>query len=90
MTDPAPRVAETIRGLAAERGVGKTLCPSEVARAVSPDAWRPLLGRVRQEAVRLAQAGEISIYRKGRPVDPETFKGVYRIGLPPQSQTDDP
>jgi hypothetical protein len=32
--------------------------------------------------VRLAKDGVIAIYRKGKPVDPDTFKGVYRIGLP--------
>jgi hypothetical protein len=32
--------------------------------------------------VALAQAGRIAIYRKGKPVDPGEFKGVYRLGLP--------
>jgi len=64
------------------RGVGKTICPTEAARAVSEDNWRSLLKDVRAEAVRLAKSGEISIYRKGRPVDPDAFKGVYRLGLP--------
>ncbi len=30
-----------------------------------------------------ARAGRAPcIYRKGKPVDPEDFKGVYRLGLP--------
>jgi hypothetical protein len=32
-------------------------------------------------AVRLALDGRITIYRKGKPVDPNDFKGVYRLGL---------
>jgi len=32
--------------------------------------------------VDLAQAGRLVIYRKGKPVDPLDFKGVYRLGLP--------
>jgi hypothetical protein len=32
--------------------------------------------------VALAQAGRLTIYRKGKPVDPADFKGVYRLGLP--------
>jgi len=68
--------------LVSARGVGKTICPSEAARAVSPEAWRSLMGEVRAEAVRLAKSGNIVIYRKGKPVDPESFKGVYRLGLP--------
>lgn len=82
--DPA-RLEETILALASERGEGKTICPSEVARALAgphPDGWGPLMIPVRRAAVRLAHAGRIIIYRKGRQVDPDDFKGVYRLGLP--------
>lgn len=70
---------------AVQRGAGKTICPSEVARALGgshPDGWGPLMTPLRAAAVRLAKAGRVVIYRKGRPVDPDDFKGVYRIGLP--------
>ncbi len=30
----------------------------------------------------LAQGGRLVIYRKGKPVDPNDFRGVYRLGLP--------
>lgn len=76
-------VRDAILSLVAARGPGKTICPSEAARAVSDDKWRKLMPDVRAEAVRLAKAGEIAIYRKGRPVDPADFKGVYRLGLRP-------
>ena len=75
-------VREAILGLVAERGECKTICPTEAARAVSELHWRKLLPDVRAEAVRLASAGKIAIYRKGKPVDPTDFKGVYRMGLP--------
>jgi hypothetical protein len=87
---PAPdaaRLEETILALARERGDGKTICPSEVARALGgphPDGWGPLMIPVRRAAVRLAHAGRLVIYRKGRQVDPDDFKGVYRLGLPRQ------
>jgi hypothetical protein len=77
------RIAQELRALVAERGPGKTICPSEVARAVAgghPDAWGPMMQPVRRVAVRLAKGGEIAILRKGKPVDPDDFKGVYRIG----------
>jgi Protein of unknown function (DUF3253) len=32
--------------------------------------------------VRLAKEGRIIITRKGRAVDPDEFRGVYRLGLP--------
>ena len=37
---------------------------------------------VRRAAIRLAKAGKLVIYRKGKPVDPRAFRGVYRLGLP--------
>jgi hypothetical protein len=37
---------------------------------------------VRAAAVRLADAGRLVIYRKGKPVDPHDFRGVYRLGAP--------
>lgn len=68
-------------------GVGKTICPTDAARAVSAANWRKVLPDVKAEAVRLAKAGQIMIYRKGKPVDPNNFKGVIRLGLP-QAQSD--
>lgn len=76
-------VRSAILDLVTTRGVGKTICPTEAAKAVSEDRWRAVLKDVRAEAIRLMKAGTITIYRKGRPVeDPDTFKGVYRLGLP--------
>ncbi len=73
---------DAILALVNERGPGKTICPTEAARAVSEEHWRKVLPDVRAEAVRLAKAGAIAIYRKGKPVNPDAFKGVYRLGLP--------
>ncbi|KIU32687.1 hypothetical protein SR39_14060 [Methylobacterium radiotolerans] len=88
MTDPRPddaAIETTMLRLVAERGADKTVCPSEVARALGgphPDGWGPLMQPVRQVAVRLAHAGQIAILRKGRPVDPDDFRGIYRLSLP--------
>lgn len=68
-------------------GAGKTICPSEVAREMGgphPDGWGPLMGPVRRVAVGLMKQGRIVITRKGRPVDPDDFRGVYRLSLPHQ------
>ena len=84
MADDA-QIEETLLDLVAARGAGKTVCPSEVARALGgphPDGWSPLMQPVRRVAVRLAKAGRIAILRKGRPVDPDDFRGVYRLGPP--------
>lgn len=73
---------EIILDMVTERGSRKTVCPSEVAREFRAENWQSLMGEVRANAVRLAHQGKISIYRKGKPADPDDFKGVYRLGLP--------
>lgn len=61
----------------------KTLSAPEVATALAPEGdWHGLLVPIRRTAVALAQAGRLVIYRKGKPVDPSDFRGVYRLGLP--------
>lgn len=37
---------------------------------------------VRRAAVKLMKDGRLVITRKGRPVDPDDFRGVYRLVLP--------
>jgi hypothetical protein len=71
--------------LLAERGMGKTIGPADVAQALGgnqPDGWGPLMQPVRKVAVRLMKEGRIVILRKGRPVDPDDFRGTYRLSLP--------
>jgi len=73
--------------LVAERGPGKTVDPAEAARALGgshPDQWGPLMQPIRRIAVALAEQGRVIILRKGRPVDPHDFKGVYRLTAPRQ------
>lgn len=86
MTTPDDSDLEaTILNLAKERGDGRTICPSEVARVLGgdhPDGWGPLMQPIRRVAVRLMKEGRIVITRKGRPVDPDDFRGVYRLRLP--------
>jgi len=62
-----------------------TLSAPEIAHAIQPDGdWHGLLVPIRRAAVALAQAGRLVIYRKGKPADPNDFRGVYRLGLPRQ------
>jgi hypothetical protein len=78
-------IEEALLRLIAERGPGKALDPSEVARALGgphPDGWGPLMQPVRRVAVALAEAGRVVILRKGKPADPRDFKGVYRLSAP--------
>jgi hypothetical protein len=83
MTDHDAIAAEILRQTEA-RGAEKSICPSEVARALAPDAdaWRRLMGPVRATAIRLARDGRIEVLRKGKPVDPEAeIRGVIRLRM---------
>lgn len=78
---PDPKLAEIealILALTADRGPGKSICPSEVARALRPD-WQALMTTVRRVACRLATSGQIEILRKGQPISPADVKGVIRL-----------
>lgn len=85
---PRARVAdsaidETILGLVGARGPDKSICPTEAAKQLAPDAWQRLLKRVRERAVALALDGRLIIIRKGKAVDdPKTVKGVIRLRMP--------
>jgi uncharacterized protein DUF3253 len=65
---------------------GRTVCPTDAAKAYAAArgegelAWRSYLHQVRRAAVGLALAGKLVIYRKGKMVDPNDFRGVYRLG----------
>ncbi|MBB3972076.1 DUF3253 domain-containing protein [Hansschlegelia beijingensis] len=87
-------IEDLVLRLATERGAGKTISPAEAAKAAAEqrgeEDWQGRLGGVKAAATRLARRGRLAIYRKGKPVDPETFKGVYRIGLPPEGAGDEP
>lgn len=52
------------------RAVDASLCPSEVARAVSPKEWRTLMDPTRAAARRMAARGELVFTQGGRIVDP--------------------
>ena len=75
---PIADIEATILAMTAQRGPAKSICPSEVARALRPD-WPSLLSEVRRAACRLAVAGQIDILRKGQVVTSAGVKGVIRL-----------
>jgi hypothetical protein len=61
----------------------KTICPSEVARALDARDWRELMVQVRLEADELKSAGKIRISQKGKSIaSAQTAKGPIRLGSP--------
>ena len=59
-----------------------SICPSMVARRVSPDDWKSLTENVRQAARRLVARGCVVITSQGRVVDPDRARGAIRIRRP--------
>ncbi len=68
-----------ITELLAARAASSTICPSDAARALRPEDWRPLMEPARAAARRLVAAGEVDITQGGHVVDPSTAKGPIRI-----------
>lgn len=78
-------IESAILDLLTQREAGLTISPMDVARRPGgdhPDGWGPLMQPVRRVAVKLMKEGRLIITRKGRPVDPDEFRGVYRLILP--------
>jgi hypothetical protein len=87
-SESPPSLEGAIFALCNAAGAASTISPIDAAQAYAAargeDAlgWRSHLSQVRGAAIRLAEAGRIVIYRKGKPADPHDFRGVYRLGLP--------
>jgi len=80
--DEARRLEQAILDLLEERDRTATICPSEAARRVSPDDWRPLMEPVRRAARRLVADGRLEIVQGGQVVDPDHARGPIRLRRP--------
>jgi Protein of unknown function (DUF3253) len=77
------QIESAILALCASRARGGSICPSEVARALWPDAWRQHMSEVREHGRELARRGEIEITQGGIVRDPSTdIRGAIRCRLP--------
>lgn len=84
MNDVAKKILELVR----RRGKDKTICPSEVARALDEQDWRPLMKDVRREAAELARKGRIDVLQKGKVVDIARARGAIRLRLKKKHSSD--
>ena len=66
---------------------GKSIEPSDVAKALQPEQWQRMLPKVRGVALGLMRQGKLTITKKGKPVDPNAVKGVIRLRLPTEAET---
>lgn len=77
------RWRRAIDALLDHRQPGASICPSEVARAVSPRGWRAHLEDVRELARHLARRGAVTITQRGRRCDPDQrVRGPVRYRRP--------
>ena len=83
--ETAAAMRTAILRLLEERGAGKTICPSEAARAVAASEerseWAPLMEIARAAAGSLVAEGEIVITQGGRVIDGSAAKGPIRLRL---------
>jgi hypothetical protein len=75
-------IEETLLGLLSQVRDGESISPNDVAKAVNAEQWRRELPKVRGVIIGLARQGKLEVLRKGKPIEPEGFKGVYRVRLP--------
>ena len=80
MSDRAA-IERTILALLAQRDAGKTICPSDAARALAAD-WRPLMQPVRDAAAAMADEGRLEVTQRGELVDARSARGAIRLRLP--------
>jgi hypothetical protein len=73
---------DRILALLDARAPTSSICPSDVARDVAPDDWRPLMQPVRDAAARLADTGEVVVTQGSEVVDVRTATGPVRIRRP--------
>lgn len=75
-------VEALIAAMLHDRGAGKTLCPSEVARALAePDGdWRGRMSEVHSGVDRMLAVGSVALSWQGAPMAQRS--GPYRIALP--------
>ncbi len=73
------RIALGILAILQKRGDPKSICPSEVARALYPENWRDAMPWVREVGVTLRNEGKIQITQKGEVIHGNTWKGPIRF-----------
>jgi len=79
LTDVDHALETAIQELLSQRGDGKSICPSEAARAVDPAGWNKLMPQARAAARRLVARGTIVITQQGSVVDPSRARGAIRL-----------
>ena len=88
MSDPIETAIFEKLAKADPKGVGgKSIEPSDVAKELQPEQWQRMLPKVRATALGLMRQGKLTITKKGKPVDPDNFRGVTRLRWATEEET---
>jgi hypothetical protein len=68
-----------ILDLLEQRDPGKTICPSEAARALAGEDFGSEMDTVRAAAWELAEEGAIEVTQAGEPVSRDSVRGPIRL-----------
>jgi hypothetical protein len=84
-TDEA--IVQAIEALLSARAADASICPSDAARSLRADEWRPLLPAIRRVAATLARQGRLRITQGEREVsaeeiDAQRLRGPIRLRRP--------
>ncbi|SER28545.1 DUF3253 domain-containing protein [Lentzea albida] len=80
MSTVAQRLERAILDLVEARGPGRSICPSEAARAVGDEGWRDLMEPAREVARELAAQGRVVVTSGETVLSPaDEWKGPVRI-----------
>ncbi len=71
-------IREALLLFASARSDG-TFCPSEVARELKPEDWRPLMPAIREVAEHLVEEGRLRCWQKGAPASATQARGPIRL-----------
>jgi hypothetical protein len=83
------RLRAAILELLARRDPGKTICPSDAARAVAGERpFAPLMGAARAAAGELVAEGALEVTQRGEVVDLASARGPIRLRLREPTRTD--
>ncbi|MBV8952489.1 MAG: DUF3253 domain-containing protein [Solirubrobacterales bacterium] len=77
--DQQTRLRAVILELLERRAPGKTICPSDAARALAGRDFRRLMPTVRAAAADLVAAGQIEVTQRGAVVDIAQARGPIRL-----------
>lgn len=79
------QVEETLLALLSQvrmpESTNASISPNDVAKALDATNWQRQLPKVRAVILDLVRQGRIEVLRKGKPVEFEGIKGIYRIRL---------